>query len=1036
MTSFSQPLLRMFADGGRGHTASVESLQPLQRFCDRQAKAAFDSMNALQIILVVGALFGVLTSIVLALFFCLNITNRLLIIVNNTLSLSKGTELIPPLKGNDEIAELDQFLFKSAKEIRELERFKKEMIGVVSHELKSPLTSVGGFLTSLSNGVFGEMTTKAQDKVQRTCSSVSRLMGLVSELLYLDRLELDMNPEEIPVDELLSVAIDTVKGLAEQQGVEIISQSTGGHVFADRNRLVQVIVNLLSNALKYSPPQGKVTLEANLRDGWFECRVGDQGRGIPEEFRKQIFEPFKQVDGRDATAKKGTGLGLTISRSIVEQHGGTIGVDSAENKGSTFWFKIPGSAVAPAQKSAPAKSSGIQDKISQHQTTPSQSGKGIGKGTTRKFSVLQKGLVIISIPLIFQIAFASVIGYMVLEVRAQTQREETSNEVLYSLTRMAETLIGSAHVGMMYVYTRNPALLQSWEEGKKKALGLLDHAAKLSVADAGQTKDFEATKGVIEKISATLHAEATRSDSKSDFEKFTDMAGVGDIVKPLSTINPNKPLSEVIQSKDGKQAMNSLVEKQKMMGSVVGQELSHDASSDQEKEGSQDGTGSIAGREKVREMMTSMMGRQSFSNAQAGESGRERMVRMFMGNREGTEGMMNPMRRMMGAFAGMGGMGGMGGLGAMGMIGQMQSLFSNSITVKLVRPFLEGQAAQDRLMDRQRAVGENLARQRADMMHSLQMTLLAGFIVNIILSVLLAFFLMRNLTNRLHHVMENTARLVKRETLDPPLKGNDEISYLDRVLYETGNRLVELETFKRQLISIVSHELRTPLMSISSTLDLLESGALGDLSNKGQSRLSFAQEETNRLIRLITDLLDIEKMEAGKFVLDITEIKVVDSINNSLTAVAQLAEARHITLESQPDNSIQMIWADRDRLSQVFINLLSNAIKYSPENGTIRITSEKPGADKIKFSVTDQGRGIPAEMKEKIFDRFVQVEKADATERGGTGLGLAISKAIVEQHGGTIGVDSKAGEGSTFWFVLPLDHQRAGTSRVLSDTAR
>ncbi|MBX9723053.1 MAG: cell wall metabolism sensor histidine kinase WalK, partial [Candidatus Obscuribacterales bacterium] len=240
---------------------------------------------------------------------------------------------------------------------------------------------------------------------------------------------------------------------------------------------------------------------------------------------------------------------------------------------------------------------------------------------------------------------------------------------------------------------------------------------------------------------------------------------------------------------------------------------------------------------------------------------------------------------------------------------------------------------------------------------------------------------------------------------------------LDQTMYETGLRLAELETFKRELISIVSHELRTPLLSISSALELLGAGALGDLSDKGKNRLHYAQEEADRLIRLINDLLDIEKMEAGKFVLDKSEFKVEELINSSLAAVAQLAEPRNIKLEAVPVDA--KIFADRDRLCQVLINLLSNAIKFSPVAGVIKVRVETK-SNAMEFRISDQGRGIPEELRQKIFDRFIQVEKADESERGGSGLGLAIAKAIVEQHGGTIGVESLLGQGSTFWFELPI----------------
>jgi signal transduction histidine kinase len=304
------------------------------------------------------------------------------------------------------------------------------------------------------------------------------------------------------------------------------------------------------------------------------------------------------------------------------------------------------------------------------------------------------------------------------------------------------------------------------------------------------------------------------------------------------------------------------------------------------------------------------------------------------------------------------------------------------------------------------------------MIISIQSILLAGVLVSIVLSTCLAVFIMRSFTTRLSHVMDNTARLLKREMLDAPKRGGDEIAYLDAMLYDAGNRLLQLEAFKKELVSIVSHELRTPLLSISSALELFDQGLLGELSEKGKNRLKFAQSETTRLIRLINDLLDIEKMEAGKFILDISEISVEELVEQAISSVAELAELKGIKLQTKYSQAGMSIEADSDRICQVLINFLSNAIKYSPEDSTV-INSVEHNISQLMFSVEDRGRGIPEALKEKIFERFVQVEKTDATEKGGTGLGLAISRAIVEQHGGTIGVESATGVGSKFWFTLP-----------------
>ncbi len=1002
---------------GRVHGATTETtfLFKLQRMIDRQTKAALSSMRALQMVLYGGILLGVCISIGLAVFFCLTITNRLLIIVNNTMNLSNNLPLTPPLKGSDEIAELDQLLYKSGTEIRELERFKKEMVGVVSHELKSPLSSVGGFLSSLGAGVYGEISDKAKDRIDRTYNNVKRLMGLVAELLYLDRLELDMKAETIEIKDLLAIAIDNVKELSEQYGIEIVVRSEGGRLFADRDRLVQVIVNLLSNALKFSPEKGTVVLEAKKDGNNFLFRIIDEGRGIPEEFRKQIFEPFGQVAATDAVTKKGTGLGLTISRSIVEQHGGTIGVDSEVGKGSTFWFKIPLEGGSGALR---LNGDSKTNKASTLAMLPGKSASEQLARGARKFSVFQQGLLLFSVPLIFQLVFGSVIGYMVYQVQEQTRLEKRSKEILDSLNRGAEILTNSCILGMTYVFTKNPEAQEPWQKGRDKVLECLEKAARLCASNPKEAKAIEDTRDSVNKISAVIDSEAQKGSNNKSAKKILEMSGMGDLAEMVQSM----PLAEFMSLMTAAPVSSGV-----MPSGAAMTESDSSAAAGENPMNSGSMPEMMMRLRKIGATSKMMAMQKMFYNSAAAdaESGSVSpgTFKTIAPPGESTySGQLNMMHRFMGAFMRMGGMGN-GAFGALGMFNEMQSLFADSVNVKVSRPFLELQAAQDQIMDQEIATSQRLALQRSKMIRNLQLTLLGGIVLNVVLSVLLALLLMRNLTNRLQHVMDNTNRLRVRQRLEPPLKGSDEIAHLDRVLYHTGKRLVELENFKRELISVVSHELRTPLLSISSALELLQAGILGQLSEKGLNRLKFAQEEAVRLIRLVNDLLDIEKMEAGKFVLDKSETRVSDLLEQVIAASSALAEVKEIKLESSAPPGDPSLLLDRDRLCQVLINLLSNAIKFSPEKETINITVEKTmnGKNKaeFKFSVIDHGRGIPDEARAKIFDRFVQVEKTDQTERGGSGLGLAISKAIVQQHGGSIGVDSEPGKGSTFWFTLP-----------------
>ncbi|MBX9694352.1 MAG: PAS domain-containing sensor histidine kinase, partial [Cyanobacteria bacterium] len=225
----------------------------------------------------------------------------------------------------------------------------------------------------------------------------------------------------------------------------------------------------------------------------------------------------------------------------------------------------------------------------------------------------------------------------------------------------------------------------------------------------------------------------------------------------------------------------------------------------------------------------------------------------------------------------------------------------------------------------------------------------------------------------------------------------------------------ESENRLKEFYSTVSHELRTPLTAIRTALGLLENSS-GD--NKFQSIVDIATEEADRLIRMVNDILDIRRIEAGKLnlVLETTNIKLV--IDKSVRAVQSLADQAEVSLVTSIDEDIDLR-VDLDRIHQVLTNLLSNAIKFSPRNSSVRVTTISTD-DRIMIEVDDEGPGIPPEESEKIFGRFEQLVSREERSRGGTGLGLAIAKGIVENHGGTIGVKSRSA-GSVFWFELPLD---------------
>ncbi len=239
------------------------------------------------------------------------------------------------------------------------------------------------------------------------------------------------------------------------------------------------------------------------------------------------------------------------------------------------------------------------------------------------------------------------------------------------------------------------------------------------------------------------------------------------------------------------------------------------------------------------------------------------------------------------------------------------------------------------------------------------------------------------------------------------------------------NERSQLDTLKDEFISTVSHELRTPLTSIRGALGLLSSGTIGDVDAKALNLLRIATTNADRLIRLINDILDLERMESGRAPLQIRRCALRDLCQQAIETMAGAADANMVHIELVPSTVAQaaapealFFDGDADRILQVLTNLLSNAIKFSPQASTVRIHTDATH-DSILLKVVDEGRGIPQDKLDTIFDRFQQVEPSDHRQRGGTGLGLAICRSIVQQHGGSIWAQRNLGPGTTFYVMLP-----------------
>jgi len=229
----------------------------------------------------------------------------------------------------------------------------------------------------------------------------------------------------------------------------------------------------------------------------------------------------------------------------------------------------------------------------------------------------------------------------------------------------------------------------------------------------------------------------------------------------------------------------------------------------------------------------------------------------------------------------------------------------------------------------------------------------------------------------------------------------------------------EMDRMKSEFISVVSHELRTPLTAIRGSLGLMASAMRDSLPPKALHLVEIGHRNAERLIALVNDILDMEKLAANRMAFQLKLEDLVQLAEQAVESTAAYAEKYRVTYLLENRGADLPVLVDKDRLAQVFANLLSNAAKFSPEGGRVRVVI-RSRVGRARFEVIDRGSGIPEEFRPRIFGRFVQADSSIARAKGGTGLGLHITRELVEKMHGTIGFDSAAGEGTTFWVEFPL----------------
>jgi two-component system, NarL family, sensor histidine kinase BarA len=246
-----------------------------------------------------------------------------------------------------------------------------------------------------------------------------------------------------------------------------------------------------------------------------------------------------------------------------------------------------------------------------------------------------------------------------------------------------------------------------------------------------------------------------------------------------------------------------------------------------------------------------------------------------------------------------------------------------------------------------------------------------------------------------------------------------ELQEKNRALEDSYAKLKELDRLKSNFLATMSHELRTPLTSVIGYSEMMLEGLGGPLTAEQREYLGIIMEKGENLLQLITSILDISKIEAGRVRLVLSEVDAAQVMRDAVATVLPLARKKGLKVSCEPGN-LPRFHADRDKVRQCLVNLCSNAVKFTPAGGNIAVTAEKLPDERIAMRVTDTGIGITDEHVNRVFEVFYQVDGSSTREYGGAGLGLAIVKSFVEAHGGEVSVTTTPGSGSTFSVVLPI----------------
>lgn len=791
------------------------------------AQKSLEKTSELYQQLLFALLITVFVSISSGVLFSRSVADRIRRVMSNVKAMENHEKATAVVGGSDEIAMLNSAILDTDRQIRAAEEFQTETAHLIAQELERPIDQLSESMAQLRQSGFISMTENGKVRVERTLLEINRLRILVRDLDSLDKIcsaGWDLDLKSVDLSDIARSAVDTVYDFAKSVNVEIVCDLAEVWVLGDPVRLQQIALNLLTNAIKFSPAKSRIEVTTNIEHRFGKLSITDHGTGIPEEFQQYIFGKFEQASRSDSTEKGGSGLGLAISKRLVESQKGRMGFSSKLGQGSTFWLSLPMESLE--EEAHLAQSGDLQKSFVGNRSS--------SNWQNFRPTLLKKGLLLAVIPIAVQVTSVTALWIVIESIRHNVHEFEVVSKVTGYHARILESGVRGFMASMLYNAEQN--------SGYKKIAGTEQREIEDSVY---QLRDI------------------TKSDKS--LEKTTE--SIAQMVKEYIALQ-----NDILKAEPNAD------------------------------------------------------GERWFGESSHGKT--EKTV------------------------------------------------------IQINEPLRESIKLENKLL------AENMAA-KMQMERGVEQVIIISMIGSFIASIWLGLFMIRAITSRVQQIVKNTERLVNRQELDAPLPGNDEISFVDHSFYDAANRLTQLERLKQEIISITSHEFRTPLSSLLAKIDLMHAGVFGELNSGGEAIVISSRARISDLIVVITNLLDVEKIQSGKSIVVKSVVDVSTVLKKVVQNVSDLAKERNIDLRCVDDEF--SIHADEIRLTQALTAALADIVAYSQAGETITLSAHNVETF-VQFRIDGPGGNCSKSALNP------------STARGR--LANKLLTLIVEQHGGAVNVEA------------------------------